>query len=263
MSDVVTILDNIVSHFELEEASGTRADSHGSNDLTDNNTVTQATGKQGNAADFEASNNEFLSITDAAQSGLDLSGAMSFSFWIKFETLPTSGNVIGIVTKDDLYVNTTGRSYAIDLYNNGGTQTLRFFISSVANPISTQYREYAWTHALSTGVWYHMVFTYDPSLSGATRGKLYINNSDKGAPTVSGTWTGTTTYNSTSKFVVGKYDVSAAWIQYLDGVVDELTVTSDVITSGEVSSLYNSGNGVPYDSGGGAPAQNSNFLMFM
>ncbi len=50
-----------VAHWPLDETSGTRADSVGSNDLTDNNTVLSATGMFGNAADFEATSNEWLS----------------------------------------------------------------------------------------------------------------------------------------------------------------------------------------------------------
>jgi len=52
----------------MEEASGSRADSKGGNTLTDNNTVTQdiVNFKQGLAsADFEATNSESLSRTDA------------------------------------------------------------------------------------------------------------------------------------------------------------------------------------------------------
>ena len=42
--DGSNLLTNLVSWWELDEASGTRVDKHGSNDLTDNNTVTDAEG---------------------------------------------------------------------------------------------------------------------------------------------------------------------------------------------------------------------------
>ena len=42
-------IDSLQGFWELlEEASGTRVDAHGANDLTDNNTVLQGTGKVGN-----------------------------------------------------------------------------------------------------------------------------------------------------------------------------------------------------------------------
>src|SRR6056300_304684 len=55
-TSVVSTTD-LVSFWKLDEASGTRVDAFGSNDLTDNNTVGQGTGTvYANAADFERSN---------------------------------------------------------------------------------------------------------------------------------------------------------------------------------------------------------------
>ena len=62
----MALTDNLIAFWELEEASGTRNDAHGSNHLTDNNTVAQGTGKVGNCADFELDNSEYLSIADNA-----------------------------------------------------------------------------------------------------------------------------------------------------------------------------------------------------
>ena len=59
---------SLVSYWELEESSGTRTDSHGSNDLTAINTPGQGTGIQGNCLDVEETNQEGLTITDAARS---------------------------------------------------------------------------------------------------------------------------------------------------------------------------------------------------
>ncbi len=41
----MALLDNLVSYYKLDEASGNRADSQGGLTLTDNNTVTQAVGQ--------------------------------------------------------------------------------------------------------------------------------------------------------------------------------------------------------------------------
>lgn len=52
---VSPLLTSLIAHWKLDEASGTRNDSHGTNHLTDNNTVTTATAKLGtNAAQFTA-----------------------------------------------------------------------------------------------------------------------------------------------------------------------------------------------------------------
>ena len=85
--------------WHLNEASGTRADStSGNNDLTDNNTVASAAGKFGNAADLERSNSEKLTITDAAQTGLDPVGNLiTFGAWVKPESV---GSTAGIFDKE-------------------------------------------------------------------------------------------------------------------------------------------------------------------
>lgn len=65
-----TLNDNLVAHWKLDESSGTRNDSKGANHLTDNNTVTSAAGKLGDAADFESSNSERLTLADNADMSL-------------------------------------------------------------------------------------------------------------------------------------------------------------------------------------------------
>ena len=60
------LLTDLAAYWQLDEASGGRADSIGGNDLTDTNTVTQAAGKIDTAAHFTAANNESLSIADNA-----------------------------------------------------------------------------------------------------------------------------------------------------------------------------------------------------
>ena len=51
-----TLPTNLIAYWKLGEASGTRSDSKGSNNLTDNNTVTSAAGKWGTAGQFTAAN---------------------------------------------------------------------------------------------------------------------------------------------------------------------------------------------------------------
>jgi hypothetical protein len=77
---------DLVSYWELDEASGIRYDAHGANDLTDNNTVTQASGVIANAAQFTSANDEYLSV--AGSHGLH-GGPRDFSIaaWVYMDTL--------------------------------------------------------------------------------------------------------------------------------------------------------------------------------
>lgn len=76
---------NLSGYWLLGEASGTRADSSGNgNTLTDNNTVLARNGFNDTlCADFERSQSEYLSITDAAQTDLDITS--SYSAWVKLK----------------------------------------------------------------------------------------------------------------------------------------------------------------------------------
>jgi len=55
------ISDDLVACWDMEEESGTRYDAVGDNDLTDNNTVARNNGLVNYAADFDDSNDEYLS----------------------------------------------------------------------------------------------------------------------------------------------------------------------------------------------------------
>ena len=81
-----------VAAWALDEASGTRVDQVGANDLTDNNTVGAAAGKFGNAADFEAANSESLTRAETA----DLTfGDVKFTLraWVQLESKAAQGTI--------------------------------------------------------------------------------------------------------------------------------------------------------------------------
>lgn len=231
MSDISThstLPTNLVSYWKLDESSGTRVDSHGSNDLTDNNTVLSATGIINNGADFEATNSEYLSITDASQSGLDITGDLSISMWMKPESWSGQDFWIG---KDS--ISAGGRSYIIST-----TDTYLLFDAS-SNGTSAVEKISA--HGMSTGTMYHVVLTYNASAGTAY---FYVNNS-KGSQM---TGFPTSIYNGNADFTIGAYGAPG---NYSDGVVDEVGIWSKELTDSEVSDLYNSGSGLPYSSGGG------------
>lgn len=73
----------IVSYWPLDEATGTRNDAIGTNHLTPVNTPASAAGLVGAAGQFTRTSSQYLSISDAAQSGLDLTSAWSVFTWVK------------------------------------------------------------------------------------------------------------------------------------------------------------------------------------
>ena len=81
------LLTDLVSWWELDEVSGVRYDSHGSNDLTDNNTVGSAnSGPRGTVARFVKANSEYLRSDAFSQ---DLSAGWTASTWVRESSLPS------------------------------------------------------------------------------------------------------------------------------------------------------------------------------
>lgn len=224
----MSLLDGLVSYWKLDEASGTREDAHGSNDLTDNNTVGVDDGILNDGADFERANAEYLSIADASQVGLDLSGDFSVSFWTKLESWDGFTGFFSKWSTGD-----TQRAYRLI---NGGEGLLQLNVSSNgANPPGL-----IETWSPSTGVWYHVVVTYDLSAGTAT---FYIDGVQLGSPQTGGA---TSIHNSSAAFILGRQTTTND--NYMDGLIDEFGIWSRVLDASEVVELYNSGAGLAYES---------------
>ena len=201
----MAIVDNLVSYWKLEESSGNaRIDSHGSNDLTDNNTVGQATGKIGEGADFESGNSEYLNITNAAQTGLDFTSDFSFNSWIK----PESAHIGTLCSKNGSYGNfgftfqiRSGGELRVILSSNGTSETIK---TTTAAPITT-------------GVFQMVTAVYDASAGSVT---FYYNGTsleiETGYPT--------SFNNSSDDFRLGK--LSSGGAAYFDGIMDEVRISN-------------------------------------
>lgn len=218
----MALIDNLVSYWKLDEASGTRYDSHGTNHLTDNNTVASATGKIGTAADFESTNTEYLSCDDnASLSTGDID--FTYSCWINPESLVSYPVIIrkGSDINDNVeYV----------LYYDTVNNALKFGATWSGN-----YGEVSSGSSLSTATWYFVVFHHDS-----------VNN--QLAISVNGGTLQTTSWSlgvddSAFPFCLGASVGQSLW---WDGLIDEVGFWKRVLTSGERTQLYNGGSGLAY-----------------
>lgn len=219
---------DLISYWSLSDAN----DAHGSNHLTNNNSVPFVAGKVGNAADFEASSSH--SLTRADNAGLS-TGDIDFTIacWVNLES--TGGNR-SIFQKAD----SNGLEY--DLMTNGGT--FQFRVSSgtgfanltlVAGP----------NNGATTSTWFFLVAEHD-SVNDLI--KLSI---DGGAFTTAAYSSGS--YDSGAPVNLGGY---VAFGEYTDGLVDEAAFWKRCLSDAEVDELYNAGAGrdYAYVSGGGGGA---------
>lgn len=219
---------SLVSYWDMDEASGVRYDSHGSNDLTDNNTVGSTTNAgdamDGGAASFVKLNSESLSVADTA----DLSGGVgksyTFSLWMK-PAVVTGDN--GVFCKGDSASASTLEyfleQYEDDLYWYVGNATTASYATKVAK--------------IATEVWAHIICGFNASTG---KGFLSVNND---AQTLSGQLPGDAMLDGAGAFRIGRYGGTV----YYGGQVDEFAVWNRVLTADERTELYNAGAGKYYD----------------
>jgi hypothetical protein len=217
---------SLVSYWKLDEASGNAVDVHGSNNLTDTNTVGAGTGKINGARDFELDSSEYFTIADnAALSGSDRDIAMTA--WVNMETKAAA---MRIVSK---YGSSGSREYAL-LYNsvsdrfefqvssNGTGSTANVSANNLGSP--------------STGTWYYVIAWHD-----ATNDLIGIQVNNGTANTTAATGG---IFDSTTPFGIGA--VASSGGSPFDGLIDEVGFWDRLLTADEKTSLYNSGNGLAY-----------------
>lgn len=224
------LLTSLNGYWKLDEASGNASDSTANARTLTNTSASFTTGKLNNGASLGV--NQYFARGDDSGIG---NGHCSASMWIKPSSLPASdmsgynnGNIFFAVSN-----TTTHVSFFFGLIREGGVQ--KVLINRQRQLAENGAISYVYT--TSTSVFTHMAYTFD-----GTTLTLYINGSSVATYNVTGlSGTGGPTTNQTSVGGdAGDYDRNYA------GVVDEVGLWSRALTSGEVSSLYNGGNGYAY-----------------
>lgn len=222
----MALSDNLVAYWSLEEASGTRDDAHSTHNLTDNATVTQATGKVGNAAQFTAANSEYLSEADTA----GLSGSDRDFMILAWLYLDTTGVAHSIATKG------ISSSAAQGEYRFGVTNANRLF-GNVSNGTTQTTATDSVFGALTTGTWYFCEFWHD-SVNNVVGIRVNRHATGNTAAHTVGV------QDTASEFRLGRQQ--GAGTSYLNGRLDEVGFWDRILTSTELDDLYNSGNGRDY-----------------
>ncbi|MBI3335907.1 MAG: laminin G domain-containing protein [Candidatus Portnoybacteria bacterium] len=237
---------SLISYWNLNESAGVRFDSQSSNDLTDNNTVTQATGVRGDntlgraatpyAAQFTSANSESLSIADNAS--LSVANAdFSITAWVYFDSFPaTSGQHRGVITKVGA---TSETEYSLFIQNNAGNTRFKFIVSADGGNGGgcTAGTSCAFEHStnLATGTWYFVVAWHD-----ATADTINIRVDD--SVTTSQGWASGSN-DGTNPFGIAQ----KGWhTQFFDGRIALVGFWKKVLSATERAHLYNGGKGLTY-----------------
>jgi hypothetical protein len=219
--------NGLISYYRMSETSGTNvADAVGS-----------ATGTRSAASMADANGiNGYCNLFDAVNQniaygnnfGFLRTSTFSISLWLKRTNVNKWGDLIGKIQASGSYIGW----YLIMRNTNVWGLTL----NNATNKL-----EVTGGNLNSAGVWYHLVCTYDGS-SSASGVKMYQNASGLTLNTLSdnlGTASLANSETAWSGYRSGIGDV-------IDGRLDELAIYNRVLTSGEVTSLYNGGAGKFY-----------------
>lgn len=218
---------DLVAYWKLDEESGTRLDSFGGHDLSDNNGVGNELTDAliGRAASFSAASSQYLSTadtTDLSASGADL-GDMTFTAWARLADKSAYRYIISKSATTEYYID--------------------------YNPSQDRFRfgwgdNYVWADALgspSVDTWYFIVGWYD---SVGNTVNIEINGLSDSANA------GAFDPSGNGSFLIGWQGTQG---YYMDGLIDEVGVWRRMLTSDERAQLYNDGAGLDFDMFGLVP----------
>lgn len=222
---------NLEAWWELNEESGARADAHGANALTDNNTVLfNAAGIQGNAADFELSNDEYLNITDNASLSM---GDIDFTVgaWCQMEA--KAGATMVVLGK--WTAQNDEREYQI--YWSQPDDRFAFRVSSDGLDSTPELADEL--GGVSIATWYFILAWHD-SVNNTINIQVNDGTVDSAAYAAG-------VFDGVAEFIVGahKNALGAIRVEW-DGEIDEGFAYKKILTSDERTWLYNTGSGRAY-----------------
>jgi hypothetical protein len=208
---------DLLSYWDLDEASGTRYDSHGSYDLTDNNTVGSTTNSypanlQGRVAYFVSANSEYLSRADDL--GVNWSGDLSIALWFNPSSVAAAFEIFSWVGDGMRLYFASGGQFQWYIEGLG-----RAFVNGAAVP----------------GQWRLLVVTQKDEGAGVYTYKYSFD----GDPLTSIAYTSGST--DATAIRVGRYGGSD--LNFYPGALSTIAVWQRTLLDVDVTALYNSGNG--------------------
>jgi len=225
-------MENLIGYWKLDN--DLTDETSGGNTLTNNGSATFSTDVPDltNPSNFSSldlnGSSQYLSITDASQTGLDLTTDFSLECWVKLEQLPSSaGDNFTLIAKDDIGVS---RAYEFIMLSSDKVALYYFSDNST-------YSTYALTTAITSadvGTWVHWAVTVD--ISSKT---ILIYRNGVSQSVTAGPLNSTTVQNSSAPFTIGAQLNSSSPTFFTDGLIDDVRVWNTERTPTEIANNYN------------------------
>lgn len=169
--------------------------------------------------DLELSSSQYATAADS--SSLSLTGDHTVECWIRLESLPTTSNYQMLVSKHGV----SGQyGYVWGVWNESGAYQIRGGVSS--NGSNFDYHAVG-LGTFNTNTWYHIAIVFTASTHTL---EVYKDGVSVGTDS---TGSITSIYDNTQLFHLGAANQGTP-LAFLDGLIDEVKIYSDVRTSSEI-----------------------------
>lgn len=223
---VATTAAGIVSEWPFASLATLTTDGQGRNTLTNTNSVAYDSSKPSQipyavgSALFVSASSKRLSITDASQVQLDLTGVMTLAFRVKLVTVPSGATVFGFMAKAS-----TAPNLGYYVYMDSSA-VISFETSSDGTAFNTAVAG----SAFSAGQWYSVCVVYD-----GVDARIYVNGALDTASLNPNPYT-TGVYNNGQIFALGcRSDAS----QFLNGYMAHPYVFNQNKSAAQVLAWHN------------------------
>lgn len=174
--------------------------------------------------DLELSSSQYAYIADGDQTGLDISGDITFEGWVKLEQLPsTAGTAFVMASK---WNATVSQEY---LFFFGSDDKFSLYYDTTTTTPTLIQSDAVGVDGDDVGEWVHFAAAVDVSAKTAA---LYKNAGLIASSLTSGDTT--SIESGAASFAIGANFSSGSSTNYFDGKVDEVRIFSDIRSAGEI-----------------------------
>lgn len=183
--------------------------------------------------DLERSSSQFAAITDAAQTGLDITGNLTFEAWVKIEQRASTLGSLMVIAGKWNFGAANQRSWRLFLDNTDDKVRLQVSNDGTFNTPTTISGNTAFV-AGDVGKWKHIAVAFTAATPTAA---VYFNGQSVGATVhASGS---TSIFNSTAAYAIGADYNNGTPADFFDGKIDDVRVWNTTRSASQIAAFYN------------------------